>query len=61
MTAHIQLANVTYFRRLGWTRTGDAESYAGLPHQPMSIILPVPEEAAATLRSLADGITLPDR
>lgn len=61
MSAHIQLANVTYFMRLGWTRTGDAETYAGLPHQPMSIILPVAEEAAATLRDHADDITPPVR
>jgi putative N-acetyltransferase (TIGR04045 family) len=39
MIAHIQLANVSFFRRLGWDDDGDIEMYAGLPHQPMSIKL----------------------
>jgi putative N-acetyltransferase (TIGR04045 family) len=39
MIAHIQLRNVTLFRRLGWDRDGGIETYAGLPHQPMSILL----------------------
>jgi putative N-acetyltransferase (TIGR04045 family) len=39
MTAHIQLPNVAFFRRLGWECDGGAETYAGLPHQPMSIPL----------------------
>jgi len=39
MVAHIQLPNVTFFLRLGWYRTGAVETYAGLPHQPMSIAL----------------------
>jgi putative N-acetyltransferase (TIGR04045 family) len=39
MVAHIQLPNVVFFLRLGWSRTGAVETYAGLPHQPMSIAL----------------------
>ncbi|SNS70850.1 putative N-acetyltransferase, MSMEG_0567 N-terminal domain family [Asanoa hainanensis] len=39
MVAHIQLANVRFFERLGWHRDGDLETYAGLPHQPMAIDL----------------------
>jgi putative N-acetyltransferase (TIGR04045 family) len=39
MVAHIQLPNVTFFRYLGWECDGDVETYAGLPHQPMSIAL----------------------
>lgn len=39
MIAHIQLPNVPFFRYLGWYCDGDVETYAGLPHQPMSIAL----------------------
>jgi putative N-acetyltransferase (TIGR04045 family) len=37
MIAHIQVPNVAFFTRLGWRPEGDIESYAGRPHQPMSI------------------------
>jgi len=57
MTAHIQPANVTFFRRLGWTTVGEPEIYAGLPHQPMSIDLPSRAEGLATVRELGDGVT----
>jgi len=56
MDAHIQLANVGFFRRLGWVSSGDPELYAGLPHQPMSIALPPPTEGAAAVRALALGV-----
>lgn len=39
MVAHIQVPNVTFFKRLGWRPHGDVETYAGLPHQPMAIDL----------------------
>jgi putative N-acetyltransferase (TIGR04045 family) len=39
MIARIQLANVAFFRYLGWNCVGDVETYAGLPHQLMSIAL----------------------
>ncbi|MEK9736593.1 MAG: MSMEG_0567/Sll0786 family nitrogen starvation N-acetyltransferase [Candidatus Nanopelagicales bacterium] len=39
MHAHIQLPNVTYFRRLGWRLSGPTEEYCGAIHQPMSIDL----------------------
>jgi putative N-acetyltransferase (TIGR04045 family) len=39
MVAHIQVANVVFFRRLGWRPDGEVETYAGLPHQPMAIDL----------------------
>jgi putative N-acetyltransferase (TIGR04045 family) len=39
MVAHIQLSNVTFFKRLGWRVDGAVETYAGLPHQPMVIDL----------------------
>ena len=55
MVAHIQPANVTFFERLGWARSGPTEIYAGLPHQPMGIELPGPVEGVATLRMLAGG------
>lgn len=40
MVAHIQLANVAFFRRLGWQPAGAVETYVGHPHQPMAIALP---------------------
>lgn len=43
MVAHVQLANVTFFRHLGWTRIGEPELYQGIPHQRMSIALDRPE------------------
>ncbi len=39
MHAHIQMANVRFFQRLGWTAVGDIEEYCGVPHQPMEIDL----------------------
>ncbi|MFF5207264.1 MSMEG_0567/Sll0786 family nitrogen starvation N-acetyltransferase [Streptosporangium sp. NPDC000396] len=39
MVAHIQLGNIRYFQRLGWRCSGDVETYANLPHQPMAIDL----------------------
>ncbi len=59
MVAHIQPANVAFFRRLGWTRSGEPEVYAGLPHQPMCIDLPPRSEALAMVRRLEDGVTGP--
>ena len=35
MLAQIQLANVRFFERLGWTRAGAIAPYCGLDHQPM--------------------------
>lgn len=39
MVAHIQTANVAFFRRLGWELDGPAEIYHGAPHQPMAVAL----------------------
>jgi putative N-acetyltransferase (TIGR04045 family) len=39
MVAHIQIANVRFFERLGWSAYSDAELYLGLPHQRMQIAL----------------------
>jgi putative N-acetyltransferase (TIGR04045 family) len=61
MLAHIQVQNVGFFRRLGWTAHGATEIYAGLPHQPMSIELPPPDVARDVLRRLAAGISAPAR
>ncbi len=47
MLAHVQLANVTFFTRLGWTAVGAGEIYVGLPHQRMRIALPAPDVRAA--------------
>ncbi|HYJ69810.1 MAG TPA: MSMEG_0567/Sll0786 family nitrogen starvation N-acetyltransferase [Nocardioidaceae bacterium] len=60
MTAHIQPTNVRFFERLGWSSRGGREIYAGLVHQPMTIVLPDPGEASATLRRLADGVNARD-
>jgi putative N-acetyltransferase (TIGR04045 family) len=59
MTAHIQPANVVFFERLGWVTAGPTETYAGLPHQPMTIDLPSRTEGLATVGRLEDGITGP--
>lgn len=32
MIAHVQPANETFFRRLGWVREGEPEIYVGRPH-----------------------------
>ncbi len=37
MIAHVQLANVVFFRYLGWTAVGEPEQYQGIPHQRMTI------------------------
>jgi len=39
MRAHIQVANVRFFRRLGWSAVGDPADYLGRPHQDMAIDL----------------------
>ena len=39
MEAYIQPANVTFFRWLGWRRTGPLVDYAGIAHQRMLISL----------------------
>ncbi|HSS67331.1 MAG TPA: MSMEG_0567/Sll0786 family nitrogen starvation N-acetyltransferase [Nocardioidaceae bacterium] len=62
MSAHIQVPNTSFFRRLGWRLDGEPEVYAGLPHQPMSIVLPSAEEGAATVLAVAGaGVSAPDR
>lgn len=60
MNAHIQLANVAFFVRLGWTAFADPEIYAGLVHQPMTIALPAPREGAAVVRALASWVSAKD-
>jgi putative N-acetyltransferase (TIGR04045 family) len=57
MTAHIQPANVPFFRRLGWDTVGQTEIYVGLPHQPMCIVLPSRSQGLATVRRLEEGIS----
>lgn len=39
MIAHVQPANRTFFRRLGWVQRGEPELYVGLPHLLMDIEL----------------------
>jgi putative N-acetyltransferase (TIGR04045 family) len=39
MVAHVQLPNVVFFRRLGWSVAGAVEDYVGAAHQPMEIAL----------------------
>jgi putative N-acetyltransferase (TIGR04045 family) len=60
MIAHIQLQNVGFFRRLGWTAFGGTEVYAGLPHQPMSIDLPPPDVGLELVRRLSAGVSARD-
>ena len=56
MVAHIQIANVTFFTRLGWTTVGEPETYVGLPHQRMLITLPPPEEGRSLRKALERGV-----
>jgi putative N-acetyltransferase (TIGR04045 family) len=37
MTAHIQLPNVRFFERLGWSRSGATAPFHGIEHQRMEI------------------------
>lgn len=46
MIAHVQPANRTFFRRLGWTQIGEPEVYLGLPHLLMEIDLVAARAAA---------------
>jgi putative N-acetyltransferase (TIGR04045 family) len=39
MVAQVQVANVRFFERLGWTCDGEAAPYRGVMHQPMAIAL----------------------
>lgn len=39
MIAHVQVANVRFFERLGWSVSGGLEDYVGLTHQLMRIAL----------------------
>jgi len=39
MIAFVQVANVAFFRHLGWSRVGEPFTYVGEPHQQMSIDL----------------------
>jgi putative N-acetyltransferase (TIGR04045 family) len=57
MMAHIQLQNISFFRRLGWRTSGGIEIYAGLPHQPMSIELPSRNDGMRIVRRLGEGIS----
>lgn len=58
MLAHIQLPNVRFFSRLGWSLDGKTEIYAGLPHQQMRISLPDPARGTALAEALARGTDL---
>jgi putative N-acetyltransferase (TIGR04045 family) len=39
MVAQVQVANVRFFERLGWSRDGAPGPYCGVMHQPMAIAL----------------------
>lgn len=61
MEASVQVPNVGFFERLGWSRDGDVASYYGLPHQPMVIdllgvepIAPKPVDAAVLRLDVLD-------
>jgi putative N-acetyltransferase (TIGR04045 family) len=55
MLAHVQVANVRFFERLGWRRRGAAETYVGLPHQLMAFDLTVPAAARRSAATPAEG------
>jgi putative N-acetyltransferase (TIGR04045 family) len=58
MVAHVQVANVAFFTRLGWAPVGGLETYVGLPHQRMLITLPPAAVGTAVARALEHGTTL---
>jgi putative N-acetyltransferase (TIGR04045 family) len=39
MVAQVQVPNVRFFERLGWSRAGDPAPMLGVEHQPMAIAL----------------------
>jgi putative N-acetyltransferase (TIGR04045 family) len=39
MIARVQVPNLRFFARLGWSKDGDSEEYLGRSHQTMSIVL----------------------
>ena len=53
---HIQLPNVDFFSRLGWSTVGGTRPYAGRPHQQMHIALPDPDRGAGLVAELARGV-----
>lgn len=55
MVAHIQLPNVRFFTRLGWSPSGETEIYVGRPHQQMQIGLPSPARGAMLATAFARG------
>ena len=58
MVAHVQVANVRFFERLGWRRRGEPELYVGLPHQLMAIDLTLPARRG---RLMPGEVRTPDR
>ncbi len=44
MIAHVQLANVEFFERLGWVSEGAPAEFHRVPHQLMSIALAAPQD-----------------
>jgi putative N-acetyltransferase (TIGR04045 family) len=51
MLAHVQVANVRFFERLGWRRRGEPEVYVGLPHQLMAVDLTAADRPGLRRRS----------
>lgn len=45
MTARVQMPNIRFFERLGWSKNGDSDAYLGRTHQTMSIVLADPTTA----------------
>lgn len=56
MLAQIQLPNVRFFERLGWTRAGAPAPYCGLDHQPM--VYDLTKAAAVERPGRPDGLVL---
>ena len=55
MVAHVQVANVHFFERLGWEPRGGPEIYVGLPHQLMAIGLAPGRAGLTGPRRVAGG------
>jgi putative N-acetyltransferase (TIGR04045 family) len=58
MEANVQLANVTFFERLGWCCDGSVYPYLGLPHQPM--VFDLSKAAPLDWPGCPDSLTLDD-
>jgi putative N-acetyltransferase (TIGR04045 family) len=58
MLAHVQMANVRFFERLGWRRRSEPEDYVGLRHQLMAIDLAAARRRSEPPASRSSSVTV---